>query len=290
MKVVDKLKVIPSSAAGLASLLATCLIGVVDYSLPPEVFTSLFYVLPIMLAGWTGVRWLGVSMAVLSGLFWLLTDIATGHQYSHPAILLWNTFVRFTTFLIVALLTAAFRKALDKEEQLAATDGLTGAGNHRFFWEKLSGEYERSVRYGTVFTLACLDIDHFKQVNDVLGHQAGDQLLYSVVDCLRQNLRRTDLVGRLGGDEFALLLPETAAAEGRQALAHAVLALQAMVGQRGWQVSFSIGVVTFLRMPANVGQVMEIADELLYKVKREGKNNTAFLVWGQDAGGSQSVA
>jgi len=96
-------------------------------------------------------------------------------------------------------------------EREADADPLTGLANHRAFHDRLRTEVERAQRYGRPLSLACLDVDGFKDVNDQFGHQAGDKVLREVAARLTTVARSADLVARIGGDEFAILLPETTA-------------------------------------------------------------------------------
>jgi diguanylate cyclase (GGDEF)-like protein len=98
---------------------------------------------------------------------------------------------------------------LAKEHALARIGPLTTVPNRRAFYEALDKERLRSLRYRRPLTIAYLDLDNFKRINDSLGHAVGDELLVQVAAGLRSNLRASDYVGRLGGDEFGVLLPET---------------------------------------------------------------------------------
>ena len=109
---------------------------------------------------------------------------------------------------------------------LSETDPLTGLANRRKIQELLARVQAQAQRYGSHFSLAMLDLDGFKQLNDTYGHPAGDAVLRQVAEVLREQTRAADIVGRYGGDEFLLVLPETAADEA------AVLAEQAARGAR----------------------------------------------------------
>src|SRR5205823_5425701 len=123
----------------------------------------------------------------------------------------WNGVTRFATLALASSLVARLHSGILRERLLARTDPLTGAANARTFYEAVAVEAGRACRAARPLTLAYLDLDNFKQLNDRLGHAAGDAALVHVVQATRLNLRPADLLARLGGDEFALLLPETPA-------------------------------------------------------------------------------
>jgi diguanylate cyclase (GGDEF)-like protein len=278
LKFLDKMSFAVISAL---TALMTLIIGVLDSMIGHEISTALFYVLPIAIASWYGGRKLGIVVSMLAAAAWLITDIGSGQQYSHPAILSWNTFMRLVIFLLIALLLAAFRGLLHAEALAAKTDHLTGAFNRLGFQERLAEEYARSARFGRAFSLAYLDIDDFKHINDTLGHGAGDAALMAVADTLKANLRVTDTVARLGGDEFAVLFPETGGTAVREAFGHVHQRLLQAMQERSWPVSFSIGVVAFESVPESLDQALAASDELMYSIKRSTKNNVIYQTWDQ---------
>ncbi len=152
-----------------------------------------------------------------------------------------------------------------------AEERIAGQINARGFAEVVGGEVARLQRYRHPFSLAYLDLDDFKTINDRLGHRAGDVVLRTVAVTLRRSLRPSDVVARLGGDEFAILLPETDAAAA-QAVLERVRTTLVLVGQeQDGPVTASIGLLT-CRRPAAVEEVLERADRLMYAGKRQGKN------------------
>lgn len=165
------------------------------------------------------------------------------------------------------------------ESTAADTDKLTNILNSRGFYAELANELLRSVRYEHLFSLAYIDIDNFKSVNDSQGHAEGDKLLIEVAQCLKDSVRATDIVARLGGDEFACLFPETGQDASKAAFAKASEELQRRMSSYDWPVSFSVGLVTFETMPTDIKEAMKIADELMYSVKNADKNNISYRVW-----------
>ncbi|MFH1876904.1 MAG: GGDEF domain-containing protein [Candidatus Omnitrophota bacterium] len=163
-------------------------------------------------------------------------------------------------------------QALDREQMLSRTDYLTGIANRRVFYELADVEISKFRRYGHPFTVVLLDVDNLKYINDSSGHQAGDSLLRSVGAVIKENIRVTDIAARVGGDEFTILLTET----GTEALEIMVPRLRerllASMNEHNWPATFSIGVATYHRAPAGVDEIMKKVDDLMYAVKREGKN------------------
>ena len=142
--------------------------------------------------------------------------------------------------------------------------------NRRAFIELASLELARAQRYQRFLSLAFLDIDDFKQVNDRDGHAEGDHLLAKVADTLRRNLRAFDIVARFGGDEFVVLLPEADDEAAELVLEKLQIALRAATHKR-WRVGYSIGAVTIEGPHTTLDQLIQSADRLVYEAKRAGK-------------------
>ena len=162
--------------------------------------------------------------------------------------------------------------ALDRERKRAMIDPLTGAANLRHFEEELRCEIERSGRHSRIFSVAYLDLDNFKVVNDTQGHPEGNRVLKLIVEAASKRLRKTDLIARIGGDEFALLLPETDTPTVETPIGDVISEIMQRLQQGGWPVTLSCGVVTFRTPPDSTAEAMKAADELMYEAKRSGKN------------------
>ncbi len=159
--------------------------------------------------------------------------------------------------------------------RLTVTDALTGAFNHRFLLEFLERELARSLRHGRPLSLVLFDIDHFKAVNDVHGHLAGDQVLRGLAARLGAGIRRDELFARYGGEEFAIVLPETTR-PGTLRLAERMreLAVQPFES-KGQRIRVSISLGTTTTDGKEVLTPLEFigrADENLYAAKRNGRN------------------
>ncbi len=162
-----------------------------------------------------------------------------------------------------------------KLEQQAYIDDLTQIANRRRFFEQGKVELERARRYERPLSLLMIDIDHFKAINDAIGHEGGDHVLKAVADALQIELRTADTIGRLGGEEFAVLLPETdlatalAIAERLRAGIERLAIDAAPVAQT---VTASFGVSTFMGEETTLDRLLARADRGLYRAKRAGRN------------------
>jgi diguanylate cyclase (GGDEF)-like protein len=212
-------------------------------------------------------------------LVWLVADVASGNLYSYPLVPVWNTLIRFIFFIITTLLISELRKAKEREGELARLDYLTGAVNSRFFYELAQREIDRSQRYQHPFTLAYIDLDNFKAVNDQFGHATGDQILRTLVSSARGFIRKTDTFARLGGDEFVLLMPETSQESAQSVISRLQSGLLEEMRQNNCPVTFSIGVLTCQAAPPTPNELVKMADNLMYSVKNDGKNAVKYATY-----------
>jgi len=254
------------------------LIGLLDYVLGYELSSSIFYLIPVAIATWAGGKYTGILVSAVAAVAWFLADVLSGHPYSHPSFPYWNAGVRFGFFLVVTYLLSELRNTLAHEKETSRIDFRTGVANSRLFAEMARVELRRSARYKYPLTVAYIDLDNFKAVNDRFGHSEGDKLLRSVGQTLRNHIRATDLVARLGGDEFAILLPETTDGSAPPLLGKLQSHLLETMQEHQWPVTFSIGAVTFLTAPASVDEMVAKADALMYEAKNAGKSEVVHKV------------
>ncbi|MBE1553074.1 diguanylate cyclase [Sporosarcina limicola] len=163
------------------------------------------------------------------------------------------------------------RKIIGKS---VVTDGLTGVGNRRYFDEKVNYFAELSTRSSDGFSLIMLDIDHFKKINDLYGHPAGDDVLRKLGEVMMEEKRETDHAFRYGGEEFAFLLPGATVEESVVFIDRVRTRFNAVVFQQGdyqFSVTFSVGIASY---KDGVEKLISSADQALYEAKRSGRDRT----------------
>ncbi|MFC1893837.1 diguanylate cyclase [Chloroflexota bacterium] len=164
-----------------------------------------------------------------------------------------------------------------RAEQRARVDELTSLFNRRHFDESLNHEVKRHSRYGSVLSLAFLDVDNFKGYNDTLGHPAGDKLLTQIGYSIKKTLRNIDLAFRYGGDEFAIIMPHTPADDAFTAAERVRSMVAAEMISRQIAISVSIGLVTWPGDGLTADDLINAADSALYHAKRTGRNRTCTI-------------
>jgi diguanylate cyclase (GGDEF)-like protein len=234
-----------------------------------EISFSIVYLLPIGIAAWVLGRAGGTTISVLSAAGWWYANRAV--PLDPETILYWNTFVRLTLFIIVSDLLSRLKSALDRERALARTDPLTGLANSLAFTETAEREIAVARRTNRSLSLIWIDLDGFKDINDKLGHAAGDEVLAQVGAALRRSTRRTDVAARMGGDEFAVLLPETDMAGVSVIVEKIIAGVGRSVEVEGQRVSMSVGALACEQVLPDLDVILRKADDLMYEVKRTGK-------------------
>src|SRR6266702_1406949 len=217
------------------------IIAVIDYVTPPELNLTFMYVFVILLACWNlGLTWSLVFTALASGMQFLIVDQIKG-DYISLMYLYIDLGNRFFTFLLIVALTVPLRT-----------------------------EIARYARTRVPFSVAYVDLDDFKAINDRFGYERGDLLLRKIVETVKRSLRQTDAVARLGGDEFAILFPASSIDAALPVMQRVRAELDAL-NQEGGSVTFSIGLGTFGRPGLSPDEVPTLCDSLMHRVKREGK-------------------
>jgi diguanylate cyclase (GGDEF)-like protein len=253
---------------------------------------------PVTVSRWDGVRrWTnarelyGFPIAVLVGLS-VDEQMAAAHSQMRVT-LSWAAVGSLLVVILTGLLGRmswqlvqgrvregdAKLKHAQRVEYLAYHDGLTGLPNRSMFSKVLNQSINEAQRYGRKLAVAFLDLDRFKQINDTLGHEAGDQLLKEVAVRLKGCVRSSDTVARLGGDEFVVLLPELEDEKYAAIVAQKILAAVArpfgLMGQE-FRVTASIGICSYPQDGLDEQTLTKNADIAMYQAKAEGKNNFQF--------------
>jgi diguanylate cyclase (GGDEF)-like protein len=262
---------VPRSLVLLVCVLFLAAVGAVDM-VTGQIILLTFYAMPVALATWVVGRKAGLPFGLVAIGVWTVTEHYSLHQPWAGAILWWNCGMRLSFFIVVVLILAALHDTLDEEQRLARSDPLTRVANLRRFREQAEFELRRARRTGTTLTMASVDVDDLKEVNDRYGHAAGDALLVGVATAWQRVLRSTDLVARIGGDEFTVLLPDTGGEAADLALEKGRQEALAGIREGGWPASLSIGAVSWSGEHIEVDELLRQADALLYEVKAGGKD------------------
>ena len=263
----------------MIGVILLALVGLLDYRTGYEISFSLFYLLPICLVVWFAGKRLGITAAIVSALIELSIEVLSGNSYSQPIFYLWNAAIRFGFYIIVTLLLAELKLSREHDKDLIRTDYVTGATSTRFFYDLLQKEINLFKRYNRPFTVAYVDIDDFKTINDQFGHITGDIVLRNAVTFAKNGLRKTDVVARVGGDEFAILLPETDQKTAQIVISKIKKKLLGEMRKSKWPVTFSIGIMTFNATPATTEELVKLVDDLMYTVKNNKKNAISYSVY-----------
>jgi len=183
-----------------------------------------------------------------------------------------SSLVSFTVIILVAFLAQKARLIHEITLHEAGHDALTGLCNRRRFELLLAEAIVRQKRHGTGMSLAIVDLDQFKALNDTRGHRAGDEALRLAATVLSANTRKSDLVARLGGDEFALLMSNLSREESASLCSKLVGKIAEAMALSGFPITISIGCKFFDKAPADNSIAFELSDRALYLAKRRGRN------------------
>ncbi|MEI8080445.1 MAG: GGDEF domain-containing protein [Actinomycetes bacterium] len=264
----------------LVLIIALTIVGgvaVVNLLTGDQINVSIFYIGPVVFATWLVSPREGIIVALACTVAWSTVEILTERDMSW-ILWTWNLVSLMIFLLLAVLMVNLAKRAIVSERDASRTDSLTKVANGRAFEDRAALALNAMRRTRVPLTFCYLDLDHFKEVNDTLGHREGDSLLLVLAESLASRLRTTDLVARLGGDEFGILLPDTGFEAAESVLDDVREALAEAVATR-WPVGVTGGAVTFLQPPPSTDQMLGIADTLMYQIKQSGRGRIAHEVW-----------
>lgn len=254
------------------------LISWADYVTGPLAPFTPFFLLPIGMAAFFLRSFWAYFFALLSALAFIPVVSQLFETFTLQLVAFWFL-SRLIVYWVFAWLGMKLRQLLNDLDRLASQDSLTVASRGRFFHEFATAELARSFRSKSPLCVVFIDLDNFKEVNDNLGHQLGDQLLMVIATSIKANLRQGDIFGRLGGDEFAILLAQTSQEEAETIMRRIRENLLAAISRFETRVTFSIGVVTYLAdKPVTIAELLALADAEMYVVKKSTKNAIRYVV------------
>ena len=256
----------------VSSMLITLLVGYLHKLTGLAYEFHVFFILPVLVVSWYNGKRFGYAVVVLATVVWFIADRSLAGDQPNILPLIFNTAMRLTIFLYGAWLIGEMRRVLLRESHMAREDALTQMPNRREFHDRGQQAFAQAQRQGAPFTAVFIDLDRFKEVNDSMGHGIGDTLLVTVARVIREQVRASDISGRLGGDEFALLLPNMNAQAASSYVEGLRKRLLAAMKEKGWPVTFSIGVASYKVAPQDYDLLIKQADALMYEVKRGGRD------------------
>ena len=215
---------------------------------------------------------MGILFSFICAVVWILSDLASGSRYSAFSVIVWNTSVRLLYFLLHTLVFSKLLELIELHREYSYIDPVTHVANWRYFEDFTTREIRAATQKKMNLALAYIDIDNFKSVNDTFGHTTGDLVLVDVAETISKGLRKSDLLARLGGDEFAILLNDADREYCAEILDRIKRRAEESAAAKNYSVTLSIGCVVFTTFSSDLGAMLRQADELMYDVKRNGKN------------------
>ena len=263
-----------------ASCLAfTAAVILIDLVSGNEITLTAFYLLPVIVSTSVfGLR-IGLLFALLCAASANATRLLNGQQYDGTFVPMWNMLMRFANYAVTVTLLSVLQRGLEQEMARARRDPLTGIANRRGFYEYGADEILRAKKLGHPLTIAYIDVDAFKAVNDHYGHEMGDRVLRVTASTIHDHARAGDIAARLGGDEFAMILPALSRDEAVATVERIHSQLEVSCRQFNIPLTFSIGVVTFNQLPATIDDALARVDEVMYSIKKDGGAAVHKITW-----------
>lgn len=273
----NKFNLLHKNLLFLFGFVISLIIFYTDYKILGSAITfTLLYLLPIVLVSWYSGFWYGVVLSVICITEWVFIQFIGGIEPRHRLIFVIDIFTKLAIYLFIIIILLRLKKSLDIEKMLSRKDFLTGVYNRQGFYEILDLELYRMNRNHWPLTIAYLDVDNFKTINDTLGHQTGDKLLIQMTEIIQKHIRKSDTLARVGGDEFILLMPESNIEQAKKSVDKLRLLIMEMMRLNNWQSSVSVGAGIFSQWDSSPEEIVHTVDRLMYEVKKDAKNNVVY--------------
>lgn len=268
----EKLWKIPGWLGALLGLALLAAAAAVHLKLLPFPRALALYLLPALLAGLSAGHWAGIIVSMLGAAAYTAVGIRI---YGGPALSAASALdaaVSLFSLLVLSLTAASLRRIRLKERLYAKKDQLTGMDNMASFMERAESELKRARRSRQPLSLAYIDIDNLKEINDLLGFLHGDRLLKAFAADLKHHTRSSDIVARLGGDEFVIMLPETGVEQARGAASKMHKSFQEVAARENCHATLTVGLVTVFNPDLELEAMLKQASDLLLQAKGDGGN------------------
>ena len=259
----------------VAAICGVIAVGAIDFVTGADIHVLSLYFVPIAIAGWRLGRTGAVIVSLLATLVWLAALYTTGSRFAHHYVWIVNFVTQGIAFLTVSMLFSVLVESRARERALSRVDALTGLSNRRALAEQATGSLLLCRRNARPVSVAYIDLDNFKSVNDLFGHARGDELLRECGRVIRQSLRASDIAARIGGDEFVIFLPETTTQNAVVLMERLRNELEVAGTFRTAGVTASIGVVVDDSATLDIDELLRQADAEMYRVKANCKNRVS---------------
>lgn len=261
----------------LITTIAFALISIVDWQTGRHVILSPLYLVFVFYFSFStpyrfGVAMLCLGLTVRAAINLCEQSSSTDDDYAS----LVNIVIIDISWCLMFFVTRALRGFAEDAQKAAHNDALTQLLTRRYINDLMPLLLEDLRRQNRSFSIASIDCDNFKAVNDTWGHAAGDAVLKTIAQVMLASLRTTDLCVRLGGDEFIIIFLGTTQEHVSHIIERCISALNKAMQEKEWPVTFSVGVVNFTTIPEHIDDAIRMADEVMYKTKKIGKNGIIY--------------
>ncbi len=280
MSLSEKLSGMPAWLGTLLGLALLAAAAAAHRYLLPLPQTLALYLLPAIFTGLAAGPWAGILLSLAGAAAYSAAGIRIHGGTVPTSASALDAAASLLSLLVVSLTAAALRRIQLRERKYNRTDLLTGVLNLGYFMERAQAELKRARRSRQPLSLAYIDIDNLKEINDLLGFLHGDRLLKAFAADLQHHTRSSDIVARLGGDEFVIMLPETGVEQARGAASKIHKSFQQVAARENCHATLTVGLVTVFNPDLELEAVLKQASDLLLQAKGDGGNTVRAGVLG----------